>query len=122
MVKTYISKLDHILVNAELTGRRVYNVVDGEGVRSVVPEGMFESLYKELTWHDRQILKQTPEEFAISMIGSPGNEPAPYGYCPQCGARGMFRERRLGGNDKCENDHEYPSSSAMEYPPITATV
>jgi hypothetical protein len=32
-----------------------------------------------------------------------------YGYCPQCGAAGVERERRIGGNDKCENGHTYPS-------------
>jgi len=35
---------------------------------------------------------------------------AVYGYCPQCGAKGVMRERRPNGNDKCANGHTYPSS------------
>ena len=39
--------------------------------------------------------------------------PAPYGYCPACGGLGLSRERRPNGNDRCENGHEYPSSSSV---------
>ena len=39
-----------------------------------------------------------------------------YGYCPQCGGMGMSRERRLNGNDRCENGHSYPSSTAVAKP------
>jgi hypothetical protein len=35
---------------------------------------------------------------------------AVYGYCPECGAKGVMRERRPNGNDKCANGHTYPSS------------
>ena len=38
---------------------------------------------------------------------------APYGYCPKCGAKGKARERRLNGNDICENNHIYPSKDAV---------
>ncbi len=34
---------------------------------------------------------------------------APYAYCPHCLNRGVERERRPGGNDKCEGGHVYPS-------------
>ena len=37
---------------------------------------------------------------------------APYGYCPECGAPGVTRERRPDGDDKCSNGHRYPSRSA----------
>lgn len=37
---------------------------------------------------------------------------APYGYCPECGALGVMRERRPGGDDKCANGHSYPSRNA----------
>lgn len=40
-------------------------------------------------------------------------EPAPYGYCPLCGAVGVSRERRPNGNDKCANGHTYPSLEAV---------
>ena len=36
----------------------------------------------------------------------------PYGYCPICGAMGISRERRLNGNDKCDDGHTYPSRDA----------
>ncbi len=38
---------------------------------------------------------------------------AGYGYCPKCGAKGVTRERRLNGNDICENKHIYPSRDAV---------
>jgi len=39
-----------------------------------------------------------------------------YGFCPKCGAKGYVRERRLNGNDRCENGHEYPSKDAKPAP------
>ena len=36
-----------------------------------------------------------------------------YGTCPTCGAKGIRRERRPDGNDMCENNHIYPSASAI---------
>lgn len=36
-----------------------------------------------------------------------------YGRCPHCGAACEWRERRLGGNDGCENGHVYPSAAAV---------
>jgi len=38
--------------------------------------------------------------------------PAPYGYCPVCGAVGVSRERRPDGDDACANGHKYPSARA----------
>lgn len=32
-----------------------------------------------------------------------------YGYCPICGGKGISRERRIDGNDRCENGHTYQS-------------
>lgn len=37
-----------------------------------------------------------------------------YGLCPRCGAPGISRERRIDGNDMCENRHTYPSKEAIE--------
>ena len=36
-----------------------------------------------------------------------------YGLCPICGTAGVSRERRLNGNDTCENGHTYPTQSAV---------
>jgi hypothetical protein len=44
---------------------------------------------------------------------------AVYGYCPTCGAKGVMRERRPNGNDKCANGHTYPSSKANAPPQRT---
>lgn len=41
-----------------------------------------------------------------------------YGYCPKCGAPGKLRERRLNGDDICENQHRYPSASALSVPVV----
>ena len=48
----------------------------------------------------KQALAQTQEPVAI------------YGYCPECGAKGVMRERRPNGDDKCANGHTYPSSTS----------
>jgi len=48
-------------------------------------------------------------------LAQPEQEPvAVYGYCPECGAKGVQRERRPNGNDKCANGHTYPSSKAAQ--------
>ena len=44
---------------------------------------------------------------------------AVYGFCPERGAKGVQRERRLEGNDKCANGHIYPSSKSSSPPQRT---
>jgi hypothetical protein len=44
---------------------------------------------------------------------------AVYGYCPECGAKGVMRERRPDGNDKCANGHTYQSCKATHPPQRT---
>jgi len=39
---------------------------------------------------------------------------AVYGYCPECGTKGVMRERRPNGNDTCANGHTYPSAQRKE--------
>jgi len=48
------------------------------------------------------------------------NEPAnAYGKCPFCGSEVTMRERRIGGNDQCEQGHVYPSRmSILDRDPI----
>ena len=41
-------------------------------------------------------------------------ETAVYGFCPECGAEGVTRERRPNGNDRCKNGHCYPSRNAVK--------
>lgn len=39
-----------------------------------------------------------------------------YGYCPTCGGIVTMRERRINGDDICENGHRYPSSQSQKTP------
>jgi hypothetical protein len=39
-----------------------------------------------------------------------------YGHCPVCGAKGVTRERRPGGDDRCANGHTYKSMHATTPP------
>lgn len=36
-----------------------------------------------------------------------------YGFCPKCGSPCKTRERRIDGNDTCENGCVYPSKTAI---------
>lgn len=65
---------------------------------------------KSCGWNQfRCLLKDAPPELVAKA-----NKPAEnaYGFCPICGAPGVFRERRLKGNDRCSNGHEYWSKNA----------
>jgi hypothetical protein len=56
----------------------------------------------------------------MAALRQPEQEPvAVYGYCPKCEAKGVMRERRPNGNDKCANGHIYPSSKATTPPQRT---
>lgn len=61
--------------------------------------------------HDNFLTRQD-----VLGIGREESESAPYGFCPKCGARGVARERRYGGNDTCENGCVYSSDDAIIYP------
>jgi hypothetical protein len=55
----------------------------------------------------------------VVALREPEQEPvAVYGYCPECGEKGVQRERRPNGNDKCANGHTYPSSKAAQPAPV----
>jgi len=43
-----------------------------------------------------------------------GESMTEYGRCPTCGKHGVSRERRLCGNDICEDGHVYPSANSIE--------
>lgn len=53
---------------------------------------------------------------SLSTAPQADYKPKPYGYCPRCGAAGVRRERRPGGNDVCANDHTYKSGSGLKEP------
>lgn len=62
---------------------------------------------------------QYPKSTNGDRPASPAPPSAPpqsfsYGCCPQCGADGAMRERRLNGNDTCANGHVYPSRDAVQ--------
>jgi hypothetical protein len=57
--------------------------------------------------------KNKANELRQAIAELESQEPvAVYGYCPECGAKGVMRERRPGGNDKCANGHTYQSCKA----------
>jgi len=63
------------------------------------------------------VIKEALAEHAMRETQRLGQEieqepVAVYGYCPECGAKGVMRERRPNGNDKCANGHTYPSSTS----------
>lgn len=62
-------------------------------------------------------LRQSEESVAREDAAAMGQQ-FPYGYCPTCGAPGVTRERRPGGDDTCSGNpsHTYPSASAAEQP------
>ena len=60
---------------------------------------------------------ECPELAQPAVTESHKQEPvAVYGYCPECGAEGVARERRPDGNDCCANGHTYPSRTANKTP------
>lgn len=60
--------------------------------------------------------KPDPLDQLAAEAQAEGEDAAPYGYCPRCDAKGVNRERRINGNDKCENGHCYPSAHAASRP------
>ena len=62
-------------------------------------------------WFDEKLVDKAIT--AIEETLAQTQEPvAVYGYCPECGAKGVMRERRPNGNDKCANGHTYPLSTS----------
>ena len=60
---------------------------------------------------------------AQEKLAQPAQEPvAVYGYCPECGAKSVMRERRPNGNDKCANGHTYPSNTSTPPQPAQEPV
>ena len=56
--------------------------------------------------------QQVNSSWTSRLMGMFQSEENLMGYCPTCGAPGITRERRMNGNDKCENGHTYPSKDA----------
>jgi hypothetical protein len=77
----------------------------------------------ELTWDSGMphpnILQVGKAITAIKQARSaPVQEPVGvYGHCPVCGAKGVTRERRPDGDDRCANGHTYKSIHATT-PPV----
>ncbi len=60
--------------------------------------------------------KALSDAMAETLARTAARDATRYGYCPRCGGVGVNRERRLNGNDRCENGHQYPSAHAMDIP------
>lgn len=61
------------------------------------------------------------EENVNQKVTDAMKEDAPFGYCPECGVRGVQREKRINGDDKCAAGHTYPSAKAFDKKPAIMT-
>ena len=59
-------------------------------------------------------MSDSPDTVRVWFEVIPKAKEALFGYCPQCGAPGVARERRLDGRDRCANGNDYPSASARK--------
>lgn len=84
-----------------MTPGEVLDIVIAAGGQIVVDDNhRIDSIGKQLS---KMYRKDTHETIytAIPMVS--------YGRCPHCGGNVITRERRLNGNDTCEDGHVYPS-------------
>ena len=92
-----------------LTDEQLEKGRDQTNVRQLIAD-----LLSALEYHTEQTrpieFSRVAIEAAREYLKKPEPEPAAYGYCPECGAKGVMRERRPNGNDTCENGHVYPSN------------
>ncbi len=71
------------------------------------------------------VMKPEPQTSAPEKIQASENdnpmfeqeESSPYGYCPQCGARGKSTERRPDGDTICEAGHKHARSKFLATKP-----
>ena len=79
-------------------------------------------LEKEMLWplHGRaadELRRLHAIETKLAEQPAPVQEPVGvYGHCPICGAKGVTRERRPDGDDRCANGHTYKSMYATTPP------
>lgn len=56
-------------------------------------------------------------EIRLQLMGQaaagPTDKANPLGKCPYCNSNVVSRERRLGGNDRCERGHVFPSNLSV---------
>ena len=73
------------------------------------PKDLYNQLYvhRDAVTDLRQAIAEAEKQEPVAV----------YGYCPECGAKGVMRERRPNGNDKCSNGHVYPSSKSIHPQP-----
>lgn len=99
-------KGDDIYAAASRKAMRVY----AKHVRSENPE-LADHLAE---WADSELKNSLDTQSATLQNNTDSSESAVYGYCPECGAKGIARERRPNGNDKCANGHTYPTALALQ--------
>lgn len=96
---------DTKLCCSKLSANEVLAMVISVGGQIVVDENhRIDSICKQLS----KVYRNSTEETiytAIPVIS--------YGRCPHCGGNVVTRERRINGNDTCEDGHVYPSRSSI---------
>jgi hypothetical protein len=75
--------------------------------------------YGEQDWLDSRAAIKAIKQARSAPVQEPVGV---YGHCPVCGAKGITRERRPGGNDRCANGHTYKSIHATTPPAQPAPV
>lgn len=94
----------------ELTRERVEKML-ADAKELIGSDGeLYDSMYEKIAALCEHYLSTAPAPAVAEPV-------AVYGYCPYCGARGIMRERRPNGDDRCENKHIYPSREALAAPP-----
>lgn len=90
---------------SRLSANEVLAMVISVGGQIIVDENhRIDSVCKQLSKAFRKSTEETIYT-AIPVID--------YGRCPHCGGNVVTRERRINGNDTCEDGHVYPSRSSI---------
>lgn len=76
------------------------------------PTGNYVVCVSERSAHANKHYAITALMAMVKEQNTKSNQHAPYGYCPECGAQGISRERGINSNDGCVNGHIYPSKTA----------
>lgn len=85
-------------------------IAEIEGLK-LTPASSQSKHYEEVNYGIDRVIEYLSNHYADSSATT-----TPYGYCPKCRGRGINRERRINGDDTCENGHIYPSKESTKQP------
>jgi len=100
-----IVKSEEIRPRKMLTQDEVLQIVVAAGGQIVIDDNhKLDALHMSLDISERIDTNE------VVLTAVPRSE---YGSCPHCGGKVVTRERRLNGNDTCEDGHVYPSKCSI---------